>query len=141
MNERWAQVIAHFLKPGGTFYIREFHPFAKLFDDSDSATDLKVRYPYLPSPKPMRFESEGSYAYRTASMSHRVTHEWSHSLGEIVTSLALASLTIEFLHEFPYCDYKMLPFMVPTDHGQWRLREVDGDVPLTFSIKARRRDE
>src|SRR5690349_4103733 len=29
----WGQVIAHFLKPGGTFYIVEFHPFAESFEE------------------------------------------------------------------------------------------------------------
>ena len=25
--KRWAEIVAHFLKPGGTFYIVEFHPY------------------------------------------------------------------------------------------------------------------
>ena len=31
---RWAQVVAHVVKPGGTFYVVEFHPFAWIFDDA-----------------------------------------------------------------------------------------------------------
>src|SRR5678809_1174434 len=36
---RWAEVVAHFVRPGGFFYIAEAHPFAWVFDDDDSATE------------------------------------------------------------------------------------------------------
>jgi SAM-dependent methyltransferase len=32
---RWAQVAAHFVKPGGVFYLTEVHPFAQVFDDDE----------------------------------------------------------------------------------------------------------
>ena len=34
--DRWAKVIYKFLKPSGTFYIIEFHPFADVFEQSES---------------------------------------------------------------------------------------------------------
>jgi SAM-dependent methyltransferase len=46
---RWAEVVAHFTRPGGFFYIAEAHPFAWVFDDDDSATELRVAYRYWPS--------------------------------------------------------------------------------------------
>lgn len=33
--KRWAEIIAHFLKSNGFFYIHEFHPFEYIFDDSN----------------------------------------------------------------------------------------------------------
>ena len=30
---RWARVVSHFLKPGGTFYITEIHPVAQAFEN------------------------------------------------------------------------------------------------------------
>jgi 2-polyprenyl-3-methyl-5-hydroxy-6-metoxy-1,4-benzoquinol methylase len=139
----WAQVIAHFLRPGGIFYIAETHPFSHVFYDEADAEDLRVHYPYFPQPEPMRFENDGSYA-SAAECSYKVTYEWSHSLSEIVNALISAGLTIEFLHEFPYACYKMFPFMVQDEEGWWRLapregvpREWDGSIPMTFSLKAR----
>src|SRR5262249_20693055 len=45
--ERWAHVIAHFLRPGGLFYIIEAHPFALVFDDERKDRELRPRYPYF----------------------------------------------------------------------------------------------
>ena len=42
----WGQVIAHFLKPGGTFYVVEAHPTAYIFDE-ENPSDLLVRYSYF----------------------------------------------------------------------------------------------
>ena len=49
---RWAQVAAHFVKPGGFFYIAEFHPISMIFDDAPDAEDLRVKYPYFPGEEP-----------------------------------------------------------------------------------------
>jgi 2-polyprenyl-3-methyl-5-hydroxy-6-metoxy-1,4-benzoquinol methylase len=47
---RWAEVVAHFVRPGGFFYIAEAHPFAWVFDDSDPEPD-NARLPLLYSLK------------------------------------------------------------------------------------------
>src|SRR4029450_5408503 len=39
---RWAEVVAHFVRPGGFFYIAEAHPFAWTFDDDDTPTGLPL---------------------------------------------------------------------------------------------------
>ncbi len=133
--ERWAQVAAHFVRPGGTFYIVEFHPIAGVFDDEPGATDLRVRYPYFPTEEPMRFENEGTYA-TGAELEHRVTYEWTHTLGDIVTALTDAGLRIEFMHEFPFMTNQFLPFTEVAPDGKVRLKQHDGSVPLLFSIRA-----
>jgi SAM-dependent methyltransferase len=46
---RRAEVIGHFVRPGGFFYIAEGHPFAWVFDDDEAATELRLRYHYWPS--------------------------------------------------------------------------------------------
>lgn len=138
---RWAQVIAHFLRPGGTFYIAEIHPFASVFYDGEDARNLEVHYPYFHADEPLRFEAEGSYA-TAADCTHNVTYEWSHSLGDLVNSLISAGLRIEFLHEFPYACYRMLPFMEQDEKGRWWLQKPDSaawdptSIPLSFSLKA-----
>ncbi len=54
--ERWAQVVAHFLKPGGTLYIAEFHPYAFLLADDSSPDALRIGYPYFQYGRPQRFD-------------------------------------------------------------------------------------
>jgi SAM-dependent methyltransferase len=36
---RWAEIVAFFLKPGGTLYLAEVHPAALVFDDSAAQSD------------------------------------------------------------------------------------------------------
>jgi SAM-dependent methyltransferase len=134
---KWAAVIAHFLKPGGTFYLVEFHPFAQVFDEAETAADLRVHYPYFHSGEPLVFDVQGSYADRQAQVVQKVEYEWDHSLGEILDSLIAAGLRVDFLHEFPFCVYSMFPsLMVKSSDGMWRLKEAEGMIPLMFSIKA-----
>ncbi len=133
---RWAEVIAHYLEPHGTFYIAEIHPFASVFYDRCDAEKLEVHYPYFHDTEPMRFENQGSYASGGAAGTRHVTYEWAHSLGDVVNALISAGLQIEFLHEFPYACYRMFPFLEPDGGGWWRLNAKHGCIPMTFSLKA-----
>jgi SAM-dependent methyltransferase len=135
--ERWARVIAHFLRPGGRFYVTEIHPVAQVLDDDEGVTELRVRYPYFARPEALRFPVKGSYAEPDADVKAEWEHAWVHDLGEIVTRLAAAGLRIEFLHEHPWVEWS-LPFLEPAEDGTWRLPErVEGELPLSFSLLAR----
>lgn len=112
---RWAQVSAHFVRPSGTFYVAEFHPFSQIFDDEPEVTDLHVRYPYFPLADPMRFVDAGDYAEPSADITNNVTYEWPHPVSEVLTALINAGLRIEFLHEFPTTPFRFLPFMEAAD--------------------------
>ena len=133
--KRWAEIISHFLRPGGFFYIFESHPFSLVFDDSPGVTKLQVTYPYFSGPEPTYWKPEADYADPDAKVAHG-SYEWTHSLGSIINALIGAGLRIEFLHEFPVLFYRACPLMAQDKDGWWRLK---GDrVPLTFSIKASR---
>lgn len=130
---RWAEVVVRFLQPGGTFYMVEIHRLLQVFDDSADRPELKVTHSYFPGPEPLEFERTGSYADSSVLLENP-SYEWPHSLGEVVSALTSAGLRIDFLHEFPVCCHKALPFMTQDYAGWWRL---EGDrIPLTFSVKA-----
>lgn len=132
---RWAEVIAHFLRPGGVFYVTEAHPLLWIFDDDEGVTDLRVRYDYF-STEVLPFEVKGSYADTSADVDHDFEYGWNHTLGDIVTSLADQRLTIELLHEFPYLEWPA-PFLVEGSDGRWVLpRDRTGGIPLMFSLRA-----
>lgn len=135
----WAEVVARFLKPAGTFYMAEFHPIQHIFDTSDEATDLQINDTYFGGAEPLMFDDDGSYADRGAKLQNRVTYSWAHPLGEVVTALAEAGLRIEFLHEFPFTIEQFFPFMAPAGDGLYRLTKHDGAIPLLYSIKATKR--
>lgn len=133
--KRWGEVIAHFLKPGGVFYIVELHPVGSMFNDISGETELRLKYPYFHSPVPIEFETEGSYADPESNIEQPVQYEWFHSMSDIINALAGAGLKIEFLHEFDYCVYPMMPFLIEKD-GWWHLPEGMPKLPLLFSIRA-----
>jgi len=130
---RWAQIAASYVKPGGFFYIAEFHPFAMVFDDESN--ELRYRYPYFEK-EALTFEVKGSYADREAKITAGRDYEWQHTLGEIVSGLINAGLRIEFLHEHAFTVYEQLPFLQPDGQGYWRFPEGKQPIPLMFSLKA-----
>jgi SAM-dependent methyltransferase len=131
---RWAAVIAHFLAPGGRFYIVEFHPFSRVFDAA--SPELKVTNGYFFSEEPFRFESQGSYAAEAGQALHG--YNWNHSLSEIFNALIGAGLTIEFFNEFSFTLRERIKGMVQGEDGLWRLGRAHGKVPLLFSLQARK---
>jgi SAM-dependent methyltransferase len=137
--ERWARVAAHFVRPGGTFYVAEFHPIVGIFDDGADVSELRVRWPYFPREEPLRWEGYGDYTDRSAKLEHDVTYEWPHPTSEVLTALIDAGLRIEFFHEFSTSPWAQLPsLMEPLDGRVWRLAGHDGSLPLVYSIKARK---
>jgi len=133
----WARVVAHFVRPGGRFYITEIHPVALVFDDGDVAPgELRLRYPYWEHATPIISPVVGSYADRDAAVKTKTEHSWDHGLGEIVTALIEAGLRIEFLHEFPFVLWPT-PFLEEQPNGTYRLPASSrGELPLFFSLLA-----
>ncbi len=132
----WAEVIVQSLRPGGTFYMAEVHPYSFSLDRTPEGK-MVVSFAYLPQPEPMRWESDDSYATGTAPREHKVTYEWSHGLGEIVTALLNAGLVLEFLHEWPFSCFQALPGMERDADGTWRMTGEER-VPFLFSLRARK---
>jgi SAM-dependent methyltransferase len=133
----WARTVAHFLKPGGFFYLAEIHPFADVFDDSGATNELRVAYGYFPSPEPLTEQVKGTYADRSAEVVHRTAHVWSHSLAEVLTALAAAGLRLEWLREHDVCVFQRFPWMTRGADGWWRLPEPQrASLPLMYSLRA-----
>lgn len=135
--QRWAEVVAHFVRPGGRFYITEIHPVAQAFENEGVAPgELRLAYPYWEHREPLAFPVVGSYADPEAAVSTPTEYGWDHGLGEIVTALIDAGLRIRSLREYPFVAWK-LDFLVESPEGGWRLPPGSGgELPLSFSILA-----
>lgn len=75
-------------------------------------------------------------------MNGSATHEWQHSLGDIVNALIGAGLAIEWLHEFPFCAWKVVAgceVVERSEAGQvyYGRPASETQLPLMFSIRAR----
>jgi SAM-dependent methyltransferase len=135
--QRWAEIVEYFVKPGGLFYIAEFHPVIWMFDNED-ANGFKLKYSYFHNPEPYRFDVDGSYAETEQEFEPCVDYEWAHGMGEVVTSIAQAGLRIEYLHEFPMASFQSFPFLEQRDDGYWYYEDPDIQLPLMYSIRARK---
>jgi 2-polyprenyl-3-methyl-5-hydroxy-6-metoxy-1,4-benzoquinol methylase len=141
-HERWAEVVANFVKPGGTFYIAEIHPMLWMFDDEDEARIPKDKpvyyglYDYFNCPEPLDLDSSGSYASPETDFRNNRTNEWSYDLGRIITLLIEKGLTINFVHEHDFTCNGTWPCMVEIEDGYWSLPKDWPRMPLSFSIKA-----
>jgi SAM-dependent methyltransferase len=136
--ERWAQVVDHFLAPGGFVYVHEGHPVLWSIDDEQQASNpIRLAHDYwegdvITSPV------QGSYADPSASVRATREHGWNHGLGEILTALAQRGLRLEFLHEHRFLSWPAA-FLVADPEGNYRWPEGQrGSLPLMYSLKARK---
>jgi SAM-dependent methyltransferase len=133
--DRWAQVVARFLKPGGRFYFLEDHPIAEVFPNGATVTRLEPKIPYFTS-QALREEYDGTYAVG-AKMRNRVTYSWIHPVSRVLSALIKNGLRIEGVREYPFSYWRRYPFMTRDRLGYWRLKESEGLIPLMWSVKAR----
>ena len=89
--DEWGKIIERYLKPGGTFFLAELHPFMWVFDD-EHPSELKVKHSYWPGDLPTYGESEGSYADPDAQVVNKGDYEWVHPISEVIKSLIKAGL-------------------------------------------------
>ena len=137
---RWAQVVAGLLKPGGRLFLREGHPMLWSLADPREDGLLVVEHPYFERAEPTVWDEPGTYVETDVEFTHNRTLEWSHGLGEIVTGLLSAGLTLTQLVEHDTVPWEALPGrMVQGELGEWRLREQPERLPLTYTLQAVRR--
>ena len=133
----WGRVVARMLAPEGVFYLREFHPFAMVFADTDGG-ELRLHYPYAGDGTPLAFSNTGSYAVGDCS-DPIASYEWPYSLSQVLNALLEAGLALDFLHEFCHCGYPMHPCLVEDSPGHWVHPTHPLSLPLQFSLMARHR--
>jgi len=130
---RWAEVIAHFLKPGGKLVFVEFHPVVWMFNDDFT----KVKYPYH-NADPIVEQESGTYADREADISPKYV-SWNHGLGEVVTALLKAGLKVEAFQEYNYSPYNCFANTVEFESGKFRIRHLGDKIPMVYSVVVVRR--
>ena len=136
---RWAQIVAHFLKPDGALYLAEGHPAALVLDDAAPGESAMPGWfaPYV-SHEALVIDDPSDYADDTARLTHARTYEWLHPLGVIVTALIEAGLTLRWLHEHDAVPWRMFELLVQDAEGMYRWPERAW-LPLAFSLRAERR--
>ncbi len=135
----WAKVVAHFLKPGGSFYFAEGHPVALAFDDSTAVPpDRRPGFymPYLGRARQIEVDPR-DYADPTARLQNATTHQWLHPLGDVVTALIELGLRLDWLHEHDAIPWRMFDCLVRDEAGLYRWPDKPW-LPLSYSLSASR---
>lgn len=125
---KWARVVAHYLKPGGTFFIVDEHPANVLFLDSP--------LDYF-STEPERQIGAPDYCDRSYKIKNELV-EWQHPLSKIVNALIDAGLTIERIEEYNHGYYQVDDDWYRDDDHYWYPPGGPTAYPLMMSIKARK---
>ena len=131
--KRWANVIHHFLKPGGEFIMVEFHPVVWMF-----SYDFKqIEFNYMDS-SPIVEELEGTYTNRNAQIKEK-SFTWNHGLSAVLDSLIKAGLTIADFREYDYSPYNCFENTVNIDEGKFKIKGLENKIPMIYSLKAIKR--
>ena len=134
---RWARVVADVLRPGGRLFIREGHPVLWSLADEREDDLIVIEYPYFERDEPTIFDQGGTYVSTEVEFEHTITHEWNHGLGEIVTSLLDAGMTITGLTEHDSVPWEALPGHMDRIEGdEWQLTDRPWRVPHSYTLQA-----
>ena len=126
----WAKMIAERLKPGGIFYLAEFHPVVWLFDDD--FTHIKYSYD---NRGVIVTENQGTYTDRNADIRGK-EYSWNHSISEVLNALIKAGLKIEMFNEHMYSPYPCFSNVVEFETGKWHIKGLEEKIPMVYSVMA-----
>ena len=132
--ERWAEVAASLVAPGGFLYLAEFHPLTDVLDDE---TGSRVLHDYFARDAWVDI-TPGTYADLEAETVHNRSVEWQHPVGEVVSAIAAAGLRIDFLHEHEASLFPRYGTLRRDDNGYYRFPPNRARIPLMYSIRATR---
>jgi 2-polyprenyl-3-methyl-5-hydroxy-6-metoxy-1,4-benzoquinol methylase len=128
--DKWAKIIATFLKPGGQFVFVEFHPVVWMFDDNFT----KIDYRYFNSGVIVETEN-GTYADKNANITQSYVM-WNHGLSEVINNLIANGLEINSLDEFDYSPYNCFNKTIEFEPNKFRIEHLKNKIPMVYSLKA-----
>ncbi|MER0244416.1 class I SAM-dependent methyltransferase [Streptomyces sp. HSW2009] len=136
---RWAETAASLLRPGGFLYLVEFHPVLHALGSVPTPGEqfLRLRQDYLGGRGAQRMEVAHTYTDGPPLAEATTCYEWRHGLGDIVTALLGAGLTVDLLRETDLLPWPRFDGMERTAQGWWRLTSEHPKIPLMFALRAR----
>lgn len=127
---KWAEIISCYLKPGGFFYMAEFHPVVWMLDE-----DFKeVKY-YYHNQETIIIDSQGTYTDRDADIRGK-EYSWNHGIGEVLNALLSRKLQLQFFNEYSYSPFPCFRNIIQGSDGNWRVLGLEDKIPMVYSLKA-----
>ncbi|MEO7210736.1 MAG: class I SAM-dependent methyltransferase [Chitinophagaceae bacterium] len=128
--DKWAEVISYLLKPGGIFYMAEFHPVVWMMDEDFEC----IKYFYH-NQEIIEEDVTGTYTDRNAPISYK-NYSWNHSISEVLNALIKKHLNILHFNEFNYSVHNCFNKTVKGEDGFWRIKGIENKIPMMYSVKA-----
>ena len=135
--DRWARVVAELLAPGGRLFIRDSHPMVSALEARGD--DAVLRYSYFTPEQPLVFDGTETYVETDGPLADLPTWEWSHGIGEILTAVLDAGLTITAYEEHDSVPYRALDHLMaphPEHPGELHLAEHPERLAASFTLQA-----
>ncbi|MFJ3952243.1 class I SAM-dependent methyltransferase [Streptomyces libani] len=134
----WAGIVSSLLRPGGMFYLVEFHPLLDSLGPAGGPDqqELLLRNDYLGGRGPLRSDTPCTYTDGPPVQGATTSYEWRHGLGEVISAVIGAGLTVELVRETELLPWKRFDAMVPAENGWWRLPPSEPIVPLLYALRA-----
>jgi SAM-dependent methyltransferase len=137
--DRWAEVIARLLAPGGLLFMREGHPMLWSLQDGRQDDLLVVENPYFETEQPYVESSSATYVQTDQQFQNTVSHSWNHGLGEIISGLLSRGLQVTGFTEHDSVPWDALPgLMELTSVNEYRLRERPERLAHSYTLQMRR---
>lgn len=127
---KWAEIVALYLKPGGQFVFAEFHPVVWMFDNDFDT----IGYRYFNSGPIIETES-GTYADTSANIEQQYI-TWNHGIGEVFSALIQSGLRITSFQEYDYSPYNCFKGTVESEPGRFRIEKLGNLIPMVYSLSA-----
>ncbi|MCL6301552.1 class I SAM-dependent methyltransferase [Streptomyces kronopolitis] len=134
----WAEVVSALLRPGGMLYLVEFHPLLDALGPTPSPErqQLRLYHDYLAGRGPLRSDTPCTYTDGPPVRGATTSYEWRHGLGEVVSAVIGAGLTLQLVRETELLPWKRFDAMVPAENGWWRLPPSEPIIPLLYALRA-----
>lgn len=130
--DKWAGIIAQYLKPGGQFIFAEFHPIVWMFDDAFK----DIAYTYHNSGALLEYET-GTYANKEAEIAQSYVM-WNHGMAEVIQALIQAGLHLTDIQEYTYSPWNCFQHTVEIAPNKFQIQHLGDKIPMVYSLVARK---
>lgn len=125
----WAEQIAKRLKPGGIFYMAEFHPYLYMWEWKEH----KIAYPYFSKGKVFHEKSEGSYTDGSEKLSYD-EYFWIHGVADVQNALRNNGINVIGFNEYDYNPYPCFEGIQKRAEKEY-IYEINGHaIPAVFTV-------
>lgn len=132
---RWGEIVAELLAPGGHLYLAELHPCISAM--REVAGHLEPEFSWrTPQQAPVVTETSQTYTGDSIELASNRILEWEHPLSDIIGSLLVCGLRLDFFHEHEVLPWQRFPMMKLVDDRLYGLPQGVPRMPLAFSLKA-----